>query len=218
MYIELRPGTGGAEALAFAKDLKKALVKYLATLKYQTETKENSTSIIRLKTNAPASLLDHLAGLHRVQRVSITDKTGRVHTSTVSIVMIPSSNTPMPVELDDKDIIIQTYRGTGTGGQKKNKTSSAVRLTHRPSGIVITREHGRSLTKNLEDAKADLVTRLTKIQQQTRQNSINHLRQSQVASTARSDKNFTWNLPRDEFINHQSGTTTSAKAALKGKF
>lgn len=157
----------------------------------------------------------HEAGSHRWQRIPSTEKRDRVHTSTITVTLLalPKEET---FKLEDRDLDWQATRGSGAGGQKRNKTSSAVILTHRPTGLVVRIENERSQHHNLCTAKAILAARLQEALRDEQQGARNHARRAQVGNGRRCDKRRTVALQRDQIVDHVLGLKMSAERYLKG--
>lgn len=198
--LEVRPGEGGTDAETFATELLHALTSHARRQGHvQHETSSTKTLTAHLDEKAMRSL-STLTGTHRVQRVPSNDKRGRRHTSTATVAIVPAGQVK-EVRINDKDLLIDYFRGSGPGGQHRNKTSTAVRLRHQPSGILITRTSGRSKIANLQSAKDELLARLQEEKARRADQHTNSLRAAQV-QTERSAKTFTHNQQRDESISH----------------
>jgi peptide chain release factor 1 len=217
--LEVRPGEGGQDAATFAAELDAALRSYATrlglTVNPQPGDGRTLTSELAGRPAALASL-EAFTGTHRIQRMPVNDPHGRRHTSTASVALL-DADAPVVVELAEADLLVQTYRGTGPGGQKKNKTSSAVRMRHVPSGLVVTRESGRSLTDNLAAARADLTAQLTVRAASAHGAGRNISRRAQISTAERSAKSFTHNAQRGESLCHETGQRWELRAFLRGR-
>lgn len=217
--LEVRPGEGGEDAERFAAELLGAACSYAERLGLAVDSERSEGRTLRASLRGREDAhekLRSLVGVHRIQRVPVNSKRGRRHTSTASLAVLDAREETQ-IALAEEDLVLQTYRGTGAGGQKRNKTSSAVRLRHVPSGIVVTREHGRSLTQNIEDARRDIIEQLRARAQQAELREVNEARLSQVAASDRSAKSFTHNTQRDESVCHEDGRTWRLQAFMRGR-
>lgn len=215
--LEVRPGEGGEDAASFAVELTAALTARLARddLPTRRATADGRTHRVLLDDRG-ASALRHFVGTHRVQRIPLSDRHGRRHTSTATVAIVDTASPT--VELDDGDLEVQFIRGTGPGGQHRNKVSTAVRLRHRPTGIVITRMSGRSQATNLADARADLLARLATLASRDTARRRNAARRRQFAGGDRSAKTFTHNEQRDQTTCGHCGRRWPMRAFLRGRF
>lgn len=157
----------------------------------------------------------HEAGGHRFQRVPPTEKRGRVHTSTITVSVLPEPS-PSDFRLDDRDLDFKTCRGSGAGGQHRNTTDSAVQVTHKPTGIQVRVESERSQHQNKEMAKNLLRARLMQAEHEAVEDARNAKRRKQIGGGARGDKRRTIAIQRDQVIDHVTGKSTSAKSYLRG--
>jgi len=218
MYLEIRPGEGGDDAVQFATELRTALTAY-ATRRGWTATAtgpaDSRTLTVRVDGTAANGPLSRFAGSHRIQRIPINDKRGRRQTSTATVAVLNETEA-QPTVLAGDDLRIDYFRGSGPGGQHRNKTSSAVRLTHLPTGIVITRTSGRSQIANLADAKADLQGRLNSLHRGAVHADRDNQRRRQVRSD-RAAKTFTHNQQRDEVVCHDTGRRWTTRAFAQGR-
>lgn len=212
--LEVRPGEGGEDASMFAKELFEALTLYarrnnllLGILK--TDTRSFYAELETDKT------IESLVGTHRIQRIPGTDKKGRRHTSSVSVALVDEISQEK-TEIDENELRVDFFRGTGPGGQHRNKTSTAVRLTHQPSGIVITRTSGRSQSANLESAKAELEEKLKVLAGARNHEELNQARVSQLKNEHNA-KTFTHNQQRGESLSHNDGRRWRMSEFMKGK-
>ncbi|CAH2102259.1 unnamed protein product [Euphydryas editha] len=225
VMIEVTAGAGGQEAMLFAKELFDLYQEYSKYKNWQVDIASVEKSDIG--GIRKGSLLVHglgvpelmriEAGVHRVQRIPVTEKGGRIHTSTVSVAVLPLA-TEVQVEIPDKDLSIETKRASGAGGQHVNTTDSAVRITHIPTGTVVECQEGRSQIKNRQIALQKLRSLLLQKQEEEQSSKINKERKSQIGSSNRNEKIRTYNYPQDRVTEHREGggTTHSLKTFMEG--
>lgn len=212
--VEIRPAAGGEEAALFATELSRMYKMYAERKRWavedislnDTELGGTKEAVFRLSGRDVFSYLKFESGVHRVQRVPVTETQGRVHTSTVTVAVLPEAET-VDVEILDKDIKIDTYRASGAGGQHINKTDSAIRITHFPTGIVVTCQDQRSQTKNKERAMQVLATKLYDYYQGQKDDEYASLRKGQVGTGDRSERIRTYNFPQGRVTDHRIGYT-----------
>ncbi len=215
IFLEIRAGTGGAEAALFAADLHRMYLRYAELQGWQVETISESHGeqggykeiISRISGNGVYSRLKFESGTHRVQRVPETESQGRIHTSACTVAVLPEAKEIDAVEINSGDLRIDTYRASGAGGQHVNKTDSAVRITHLPSGIVVECQDERSQHKNKARALSLLQSRLLAGLQQQQTSEQAASRKLQVGSGDRSERIRTYNFPQNRITDHRINLT-----------
>ena len=214
VIMEIRSGAGGEEAALFAHSLHRMYTMYAARQNWAcsvislNETELGGVKEITFSIEGPGvySRLKFESGVHRVQRVPETETQGRIHTSTATVAVMPEAE-EVELELNPKDLRIDTFRSSGAGGQHINKTSSAIRVTHLPTGMVVECQDQRSQRENKEQALKVLRSRLLQQKQEAYDQEYNAKRQSQVGSGDRSEKIRTYNFPQDRVTDHRIGLT-----------
>ena len=215
IFLEIRAGTGGDEAAIFAGDLFRMYARYAELNKWQVEVLSESAGehggyreiIARIVGHGAYSRLKFESGAHRVQRVPETESQGRIHTSAATVAILPEADEIDPVEINPADLKVDTFRASGAGGQHVNKTDSAIRLTHLPSGIVVECQDERSQHKNRARAMSLLAAKLLDTQQEKQKSEETAARRLMVGSGDRSERIRTYNYPQGRMTDHRINLT-----------
>lgn len=214
VIVEIRGGAGGDEAALFAGVLFRMYTKYAERCGWKTEMLDSNPTeiggfkevVFAIEGNGAYSRLKFESGVHRVQRIPETEANGRIHTSTVTVAVLPEVE-EVDVEINPNDLRIDTYRASGAGGQHINKTESAIRITHMPTGIVVSCQDQRSQHKNRDKAMRILRSKLYEMAQEQQSSEIAQARKTQVGTGDRSERIRTYNYPQGRITDHRIGLT-----------
>jgi peptide chain release factor 1 len=221
VYVEIRPGTGGDEAALFAGVLLRMYTRYSEARGWgvelisavEGEVGGFKEAILLIKGAEAWRLLKNEAGVHRVQRVPVTEAGGRIHTSTATVMVLPEAE-PRDMSIDERDLKWETFQSSGAGGQSVNTTYSAVRLTHMPSGVVVSMQDERSQLKNRDKALKVLASRLQARERERQEAEASATRRAQVGSGDRSEKIRTYNYPQNRVTDHRVGLSVHNLSAV----
>lgn len=212
VIVEIRAGTGGDEAGLFVRDLYRMYTKYAASQGWGQKVLNSNASdvggfkeiIFELTGSRAYDQLQNEGGVHRVQRIPKTERQGRVHTSTITIAIMKKPQRT-EIQINPADLQMDTYRASGAGGQYVNKTESAVRITHKPTGVVVTSQSERSQLQNRENAMQLLAARILQAQEEADVSKLSEERRAQIGWAKRSEKTRTYNYPQNRITDHRIG-------------
>ena len=215
VIMEVRAGTGGDEAGLFAADLFRMYSRFAQRMGWRTDVINSSETglgaikeiVFQVRGEGAYSRLKHESGVHRVQRVPVTESSGRIHTSAATVAVLPEAE-EVDVEVNPDDLDIDIYHASGHGGQHVQKVATAIRITHKPTGIVAVCQDERSQLKNKQKAMAVLRSRLLAFEMERQHQEVSEARRSQVGTGDRSERVRTYNFPQDRVTDHRVGLTS----------
>lgn len=213
VIVEMRSGAGGDEAGLFVRDLYRMYSKYATSQGWGQRVLDSSQSdiggykeiIFELQGPGAFDQMQNEGGVQRVQRIPKTEKQGRVHTSTITVAVLKKPNQREAIQISPSDLKIDTYKASGPGGQYVNKTESAIRITHKPSGIVVTSQSERNQLQNKENAMNILAAKLLRAQEEADLSKLTEARREQIGWAKRSEKTRTYNYPQNRITDHRIG-------------
>lgn len=221
VILEISNGVGGSEAMLFSEEMLAVYTKYFAVMKWPHTVMEcdrgelgiRSVKLMISSSDAFKNLIQE-AGVHRVQRIPKTERSGRMHTSTITVAVTP--NSVLNVKLDERDVKLTSKRASGPGGQHVNKTESAVRLVHVPTGMAVESQESRSQIENKKTAMGKLLAKLREAELDRMTGQITMMRRSQVGNADRNEKIRTYNFPQDRVTDHRIGKSYQNLRAMIG--